>query len=148
VPLLVAGLVLSAIAIVLIVLGLLAFSSASSARDDADRFAKERRSAEARQIAAQGDINTVVDEGRKVADEVNKEIDAANQVTQKDDDLTSVLADATGRFNAGDESGANATVDSQGRQVLSDEQALKSQQIQALTQAQDAERKLREALAR
>jgi len=89
-----------------------------------------------------------VDEGRKVADEVNKEIDAANQVTQKDDDLTSVLADATGRFNAGDESGANATLDSQGRQVLSDEQALKSQQIQALTQAQDAERKLREALAR
>jgi hypothetical protein len=147
-PFLVGGLVLSAIAIVLLVLGLLAFSSASSARDDADRFAKERRSATAREIAAEGDIEKVVDEGSKVADEVNKEIDAGNQVTQKDDELTNVLQDATGRFNAGDESGANATVNSQGRQILSDEQNLKDQDNQALTEAQDAQNKLKQALGR
>jgi hypothetical protein len=147
-PFLVGGLVLSAIAIVLLVLGLLAFSSASSARDDADRFAKERRSAAAREIAAEGDIKTVVDEGGRVADEVNKEIDAGNRVTQKDEELSSVLQDATGRFNAGDESGANATVNNQGRQILSDEQNLKDQHNQALMEAQDAQNKLKQALGR
>jgi hypothetical protein len=146
-PFLVGSVVLSAVGIVLLVIGVLAFSSASSARDDADRFARERRAAEAREVAAEGDIDTVVDEGNRVADQVDKEIDTANQVTQKSGELTTLLDDATSQFNAGDESGANATVNNQGRQILSDEQRLRGQADQALTQAQDAQAKLKEALA-
>ena len=144
---LVCGLVLSTVAIVLIVLGLLAFSSASSARDDADRFATEQRSARDREIAAQGDISTVVEEGNKVADQVDKQTDAANQVTAKNDELETLLDDATGQFNAGDEDGANGTVNDRGRQILSDEQVLKGQENQALTEARDAQSKLKQALA-
>jgi hypothetical protein len=147
-PFLVGGLVLGVVAIVLIVLGLIAFSSASSARDERDRLSTERRSAEKREIAAQGEINTVVDEGNKVGDQVGKLVDAANQVTDKGGELTRLLEDATGRFNAGDESGANAMVNNQGRPILSDEQRLKAQENQSLTEAQDAQNKLREALSR
>jgi hypothetical protein len=145
-PFLVGGLLVSAVAIVLLVIGVLAFSSASSARDDSDRFTNERRSAEAREVAAEGDIDTVVNEGNRVADQVDSEIDAANQVTQKDDELTTLLDDATDQFNAGDENGANAKVNNEGRQILIDEQNLKTQASQALAQAQDAQAKLKEAL--
>jgi hypothetical protein len=146
-PLLVGGLVLSVAAFVLIALGLLAFSSASSARDDAARLGKERRAAEAREIAAEGDISTVVDEGNKVVDQIDKETDAANQVTEKDDELETLLENATDQFNAGYESSANATVDNQGRPVLGEEQGLRVQENQALMAARDAQNKLRQALA-
>lgn len=146
-PLLVAGLVMGIAAIAFIVLGLLAFSSASSARDDADRLAKERRALEARETAAEGDISTVVDQGNKVVDQIDKETDAANQVTQKNDELETLFDNAVGQFNAGSESSANATVDTQGRQLVSEEQGLKAQENQAVMEARDAQNKLREALA-
>ena len=146
-PLLVVGVVLGVAAIVLIALGLLAFSSASSARDDADRYARERRAATAREIAAEGDITTVIDEGNKVVDQIDKETDAANQVTQKNDELETLFDNAIDQFNAGNESSANATVDNQGRQLLSEEQGLKAQENQAVMAAREAQNKLREALA-
>jgi len=133
-------------AIVLIVLGVLALSSASSARDEGARFARERRAAEARETAAQGDIARVVDEGDRVVDQIDKQTDAANQVTQKNDELELVLENATDQFNAGNESSANGTVDNQGRQLLTEEQGLRVQENQALTEARDAQDKLRQAL--
>jgi Tfp pilus assembly protein PilX len=144
--LLVGGLALVAAAIVLLVLGVLALSSASSARDDSARFARQRRAADVRETAAQGDITSVVDEGNRVVDQIDKETDAANQVTQKNDELELVLENATDQFNAGNESNANATVDNQGRQLLGEEQGLRVQENQALTEARDAQDKLRRAL--
>lgn len=146
-PLLVGGVVLGVAAVVLIVLGLLASSSASSARDEADRLGKERRAAEAREIAAEGDVTTVVDEGNKVGDQIDKETAAANQVTHKNDELETLFDRAVDQFNAGSESSANATVDNQGRQLVSDEQGLKAQENAAVLEARDAQNRLREALA-
>ena len=145
-PLLVTGLVLSVAAIALIVLGSLALASASSARDDAARFSRQRRAAEGRETAAHGDITDVVDQGNTVVDQIDKETDAANQVTQKNDELEVLLDDATDQFNAGNESSANATVANQGRQLLSEEQGLRGQENQALTEAREAQSKLRQAL--
>jgi predicted nucleic acid-binding Zn-ribbon protein len=138
--------ILGVAAVVLIVFGLLAFSSASSARDAAASLGKERRTAEARENAAQGDITAVVAQGNKVVDQIDKETDAANQVTQKNDELETLFDNAVDQFNAGSESSANATVDNQGRQLLSEEQGLRSQENQALMEARDAQNKLRQAL--
>ena len=145
-PFLVGGLVVGVAAVVLIVFGLLAFSSASSARNEADRLGKERRAAEAREIAAQGDITAVVAQGNKVVDQIDKETDAANQVTQKNDELETLFDNAVDQFNAGSESAANATVDNQGHQLLGEEQGLRNQENQALMEARDAQNKLRQAL--
>jgi hypothetical protein len=144
---LIGGVVLSVVAIVLIVVGLLAFSSASSARDDAHRFVKERRSLEASERATQGDIDTVVSEGRAVGDQVDKLIDAENQAVDKSNQLSDVLDQAVSKFNAGDETSANNMVNDQGKQILSDLQRLQGVDNQTLTAAQDAQRKLRQALA-
>ena len=144
--LLIGGVVLSVVAIVLIVVGLLGFSSASSARDDADQFTKERRSLAAKERATQGDIDTVVSEGKKVSDPIDKLIDAENQAVAKSNELDTLLQQAVDKFNAGDETGANNMVNGQGRQILSDLERLQGIDNQALTAAQDAQRKLRQAL--
>lgn len=144
--LLIGGIALSVVAIVLVVVGLLAFSSASSARDDAHRYTKERRSLEARERATQGDIDTVVSEGQKVGDPIDKLIDAENQAVAKSNELDDLLKQAVDKFNAGDETGANNMVNGQGKQILSDLERLQGIDNQALTAAQDAQRKLRQAL--
>jgi hypothetical protein len=89
-----------------------------------------------------------VEEGNRVADQVDKQTDAANQVTAKNDELVTLLDEATDQFNSGDEDGADATVNDRGRQIVSDEQVLKGQDNQALTEAQDAQSKLEQARAR
>ncbi len=144
--LLIGGVVLSVVAIVLIVVGLLAFSSASSARDDAHRFVKERRSLEAKERATQGDIGTVVSEGKAVGDEVDKLIDAENQAVDKSNQLNDVLDQAVNQFNVGDETGANNMVNGQGRQILTDLQRLQGVDNQTLAAAREAQRKLQQAL--
>jgi signal transduction histidine kinase len=146
VVLLIGGLVLSIVAIVLAMLGVLAFSSASSARDDADRFTRERRSFEEKERSTQGDIDTVVTEGRKLGDEVDKLIDAENQTVAKSNELNGILNQAVDKFNAGDETGANDMVNNQAKPILSDLQRLQGVDSQALNAAQEAQRKLRQAL--
>jgi hypothetical protein len=140
------GIAVSALAVVLLVLGLVAFSSASSARDDARRFAKERRSLAAIERATQGDIRTISSQGGAVGDEIDKLVSADNELVSGSNALTSLLEQADAKYNAGDESAAAADVDNHGRPILNVVQVLAGRENQALTEAHDAQHKLRQGL--
>jgi type II secretory pathway pseudopilin PulG len=132
--------------VVLIVLGTLAFSSASSARDDAHRLDGERRSLAARERATQEQIQSFSSQGRNVGDQIDQLVAAGNQLVSGANALGSVLEQADAKYNAGDEHAAAADVDSRGRPTLNEVQVLADRESQSLTEAHDAERKLREGL--
>lgn len=132
------------VGVVLIVLGTLAFTSASSARDDAHRFARERRSLAANERATRGQIQSISQQGRNVGDQIDQLVTAGNQLVSGSNSLGSLLEQADAKYNAGDESGAAADVDNRGRPTLNEVQVLADRESQALTQAHDAQQKLRE----
>jgi hypothetical protein len=144
--LLVGSIAVGVVGVVLIVLGTLALSSATTARGDAHRLAGERRSLAARERATQEHTQGISAQGRKVGDQIDQLVAAGNQLVSGSNALGSLLDQADARYNAGDESGAAADVDSHGRPTLNEVQVLADRENQSLTEAHDAERKLREGL--
>ena len=132
--------------VVLIVLGALAVSSASAAGDDAHRFATERRSLAARERASREHIQSISTQGRNVGDQIDQLVAAGNELVSGSNALASVLEQADAKYNAGNVSGAASDVDNQGRPTLNEVQVLAGRESQALTEAHDAEQKLREGL--
>jgi len=134
------------VGVVMIVLGTLAFSSAFAARDDAHRFATQRRSLAASERATEEHTQTVSLQGRNVGDQIDKLVAAGNQLVSGANALGTLLDQADAQYNAGNPRGAAADVDNRGRPTLNEVQDLAGRESQSLTEAHDAEQKLREGL--
>jgi len=134
------------VGVVMIVLGTLAFSSAFAARDDAHRFATQRRSLAASERATEEHTQTVSLQGRNVGDQIDKLVAAGNQLVSGANTLGTLLDQADAQYNAGNPRGAAADVDNRGRPTLNEVQDLAGRESQSLTEAHDAEQKLREGL--
>lgn len=143
---LVGSIAVAVVGVVLLVLGALALSSASAVRDDARRFAGEQRSLAARERATQENIQTISSQGRNVGDQIDQLVAAGNQLVNGSNALGSLLEQADAKYNSGDERGAAADVDGNGRPALNEVQVLAGRESQALAEAHDAEQKLREGL--
>ncbi len=124
------GVVAGVAGIVLAVLGVLAFSSASSDDDAADAVRRRTKALAAAEREADGNSREVFDQGGELGDEINALNDASLELLDAQNQFVDAMNAAIDLYNNGRTGDARAAFDAQGGAVADLEQRLAKVQRQ------------------
>lgn len=112
------GVIAGIAGLVLVVLGVLAFSSASSDDDTRSSVDRERRALFAEQNDAVGNSSKIRRAGRALSDDVTAVLSASSDLAAAEEEFTTAMNAATDLYNNGNISGARAAYEAQGAAVV------------------------------
>jgi small-conductance mechanosensitive channel len=124
------GIAAGVVGIVLAVLGVLAFSGASSDDDDAQAVDRRTRELAAAEREADGNSKAVLADGRELGDQIEKLQDSSVALAEAQNEFVGAMNAATDLYNNGRLSDARAAYEAQAAAVADLEQRLADVQAQ------------------